>query len=132
MGKLSVSPFACVLAAMCVLMLPLRWLVAAFLAAAFHELCHILAVILCGGRVQSLKIGGRGAVISAGRMSTAKNIYCILSGPMGSLLLLLFAPWIPRIAICGLFQGLFNLLPIYPLDGGRALRCILYGLKNRP
>jgi stage IV sporulation protein FB len=113
-------------------MLPLRWLIAAFLAAAFHELCHIFAVILCGGRVKSLQIGGRGAVISAGRMSTAKNIYCILSGPMGSLLLLPFAPWIPRIAICGLFQGLFNLLPIYPLDGGRALRCILYGLKNRP
>ncbi len=64
-------------------------------------------------------------------MSSGKSVICILSGPMGSLLLFLFVRWIPRIAFCGLLQGIYNLLPIYPLDGGRVVRCML-DLKNRP
>ena len=44
---------------------------------------------------------------------------CALAGPLGSLILA-FLPF-STLALCGLVQGLFNLLPIMPLDGGRIL-----------
>lgn len=113
------------------LLLPLRWILCAAIAAAFHEACHILAVSLCGGKVQKLDVGDRGAVILADGMSAGKTLICVLAGPIGSLLLMLFVRWIPRIALCALAQGIYNLLPIYPLDGGRAIRCV-QDMKNRP
>ena len=61
-------------------------------------------------------------------MTWPKQMICILAGPAGSLLLLLTAEYLPRLALCGLVQGLFNLMPLHPLDGGRALRCIMEGL----
>ncbi|MBQ8768996.1 MAG: M50 family metallopeptidase [Oscillospiraceae bacterium] len=114
-----------------ILILPLRWILAAVIAAAFHEVCHALAVYFCGGKVRRLSVGNRGAVMHADELPAVKALICILAGPAGSLLLLLLVRWIPRIALCALLQGFYNLLPIYPLDGGRAVRCLL-DMKNRP
>ena len=56
-------------------------------------------------------------------MPPGAELICALAGPGGSLLLGL-AP-IPELAVCGLIQGLFNLIPLMPMDGGRALGCLL-------
>ena len=58
-------------------------------------------------------------------MGLRQEFFCALTGPLGGLCLLPFLRWIPRIAICAGVQSLYNLLPVYPLDGGRALRCIV-------
>lgn len=57
-------------------------------------------------------------------MPSWQELVCILAGPAGSFFLLLLDDFIPKTAICGLVQGIFNLLPLYPLDGGRALYCL--------
>jgi len=123
--RFTISPSACLLAAMMLLLLPLRWIISALIAAVFHEFCHALAVYLCGGRIEAMTVGDRGAVMLADTLHAGKELICILAGPVGSLLLVLFMRWIPRIAFCALVHTAYNLLPIYPLDGGRALRCIL-------
>lgn len=114
----------CILWAVLVLTLPLPWLLSAMLAAVFHELCHLAALALTGTAVHSVHVGIRGIRLEAGPMEPGAELISAAAGPAGSLLLLLFLRQIPRIAICAACQGLFNLLPFYPLDGGRILRCI--------
>jgi stage IV sporulation protein FB len=122
--KIGISGGAWVLLAMSLLVLPLRWIMAAITAAVVHESCHALAVSLCGGRLRTLSVGKSGAVMVADPMTPTREFFCTMAGPLGSALLVLTFPWLPRVAFCSAVHCVYNLLPIYPLDGGRALRCI--------
>jgi len=107
------------------LLIPLKWLLAWVTAAGFHELCHWLAVKLCGGEIYSITIGLGGAKMECSPMTDRKTLFAILSGPLGGLLPILFARWIPRTALCSWLLTMYNLLPLLPLDGGRALSLLL-------
>lgn len=113
------------LGALLLLTLPLKWLLAAFAAAVFHELCHILVIYLLGGTICGIRIGVGGAVIDTEPMTEGKELVCALAGPAGSLLLVLLCRIWPQLAICAGVQALFNLLPVFPLDGGRAVHCVV-------
>ena len=103
------------------LILPLQWLLALITAALFHELCHLVALKLCGGQFRSIQFADRGAVIRASPLSAGKALFCSLAGPIGSLLLLPLARRLPRLAVCAAIQSAYNLLPLRGLDGGHAL-----------
>ena len=122
--KLKIAPGFFLLGALAVLLLPLRWVMGVFLAALVHELSHYMAVVLCGGRILSVSLGGSCARIEASPMSSGREALCALAGPVGSFFMILIAEYFPEAGLCGLIQGAYNLLPLYPLDGGRILRCL--------
>ena len=113
----------CIGLALMLLVLPMKWLCGAAVAATVHELFHLCAIRFCSGKDAKLRVGFFGATMKIPEMGRGKEMFCALAGPFGGLLLLLLVRWFPRVAVCGALQSLYNLLPIYPLDGGRAMRC---------
>lgn len=124
----AVSPFAFLMGALLLLTLPLPWLAAAVAAAGIHEAGHLLAIRLLGADARKIQVGPTGAKIHTAFSEPWRELLCAAAGPAASLLLLLAIRWFPRTAVCGLVQSTYNLLPIYPLDGGRMLFCVLEGM----
>lgn len=107
------------------LLLPLDWVLSAFTAALIHEFCHIAVLLMFGGKIRKMRISVSGCVLDAESSCNFVSFCSILAGPIGSIALLMLAEFLPKIAVCGLFHGLYNFLPLLPLDGGRGLYLIL-------
>ena len=116
--------------ALMLLLFPLRFLVGVLLAALIHELGHLLALKLAGGRVLSIRLRSFGARIEAAPMSPGRTALCALAGPAAGALTIFAWKSFPELALAGLVQTVFNLIPVYPLDGGRALRNICCKIRD--
>lgn len=133
-GKIQITakPELLMVLAAALLIIPIPWIAAWILATLFHEFCHFVAIKLSGCRIFQVQLGLNGAAIDTDLTDDMKEVLCALAGPLGGLLLLLTGRWFPRVALCGLFQSLYNLIPVYPLDGGRAVRGIARKLFSEP
>lgn len=123
--SLSVKPEFYILTALCLLVVPFKWIFAWMLASMFHEFCHYAALKAVGCQLFRIQVGANGTIMDTDLFGNTKEMLCALAGPAGSLLLLFTGRWFPRLAVCGLFQCVYNLIPIYPLDGGRAVHSFL-------
>lgn len=117
-----------IIIALALLIVPVRWVIGWFLAVFFHEFSHYIALRLYKVPVFQITVGAFGADIQTGEMTIWQEIICALAGPIGSLVLLLLLRVFPYVSLCALGQALFNLIPIYPMDGGRAVTCICVAL----
>ena len=104
----------------------------ALAACALHELGHFVAIYMLGGRVTRLRISCVGAemVLSARHpMGSGRELLAALAGPAVNLLLAFSFAKLGEEWWCfaglHLALGLFNLLPVGPLDGGRVVKCLL-------
>ena len=114
--------------------------------AIIHELGHLLAGLLLGMKPESIELKPYGLSISfkliptnynkkiaKGNLLVVKKIFVALSGPLTNLIMIIIIfnmhinIWDNLICIyANLLIMVFNLLPIYPLDGGRILKGILH------
>ena len=123
MKRLDLAPgFAAALCLLRLLAEP-RVFYAFFAAATAHEAGHVMAIYLVGGRVTGIRLGMCDAKIETRGLGYRQEIFCALAGPgMSVLVCLALRKAYATCAAISLLLGLFNALPVYPLDGGRALR----------
>ena len=119
--KIKIQPDFLIVLAFAVIIVPAPWLIAWLVAALIHESFHFMALKICGCKISYFCVGVYGASITAVMPSGFQTILCSAAGPMAGFLLLTITRVVPRIAVCGMIQSLVNLLPIYPLDGGRVI-----------
>ena len=98
-----------------------------FLLSAFvHELGHLAAMKLCKVPIGSIVISAAGAKIESRTMGVLTELYCAAAGPLaGVVFALVILRVLPQTAVISFFLSVINMLPLYPLDGGRMVRSVL-------
>lgn len=125
------------------------------LFAFLHELGHLFAGVVLGFKPKSLSFNPLGLSINfrikttdynrrllKGNILALKRLIIAVSGPIVNFLLVIFFYILDKEFFCvnvefliysNILIGTFNLIPIYPLDGGRIIKNILHivnGLEN--
>jgi len=123
---------------------PFTYAIAIFISVLVHELAHTYVANRLGYNVYKVYIGlfNGAAEMNISQIHERDSIKIVAAGPLSNLLLF-FASLIPismgysnqfitDFANVNLLLLIFNIIPIYPLDGGRLLRDGLYlSIKNR-
>lgn len=114
--------------------------------AILHELGHLFMGLLLGLKPEKIDLIPMGLVVSfkvnisdfnkkkkRGNVEVLKEIFIAIAGPVVNLIILILALIFIKdemlknlIVYANLLIFMFNLLPIYPLDGGRILNGILH------
>jgi len=101
-----------------------------------HELGHALAARRFGVGTDNITLYPMGGVASMERMPEEpdQELVIAIAGPAVNFVLAALAGWIwlmtdhpipMALAASNLFMGAFNLLPAFPMDGGRVMRALL-------
>jgi stage IV sporulation protein FB len=111
-------------------------LITLFFIVLWHELGHVIAALRFGWTVREVKLlpfGGVVEVEEAGALPVREEVWVAIAGPIQNVLLAavgyglgqvgwIDAGWSANFVHANLLIGLFNLLPVLPLDGGRMLQ----------
>lgn len=122
------------------------------LFAILHEFGHLIMGLILGFKPKSINLMPMGLSISfqikcdnyninvkKGKVITLKKLLIALAGPIINFFIASLFSFInieifgiskETIIYSNLLIGIFNLIPIYPLDGGRIIKCILHMQKD--
>ncbi len=120
-----------------------------FFSIVFHELCHSLAARSYGMEMKGITLFIFGGVAEMGEEppNPRAEFFMAAAGPVSSLLLAglfraanvilqaagaggLASAVLSYLALINVILAAFNLVPAYPLDGGRILRAVLWKWKD--
>lgn len=118
----------------------LLWIPIVFISVLIHELAHAAAIGSLGFGPSQIVLGGMGGVtINQRQAKPWQDLIISISGPASSFVMWYLADWIsknvaiaqtdrmlhamlPLLAWANVAWGIFNLIPVPPLDGGHATR----------
>ena len=119
----------------------LIWIPILFLSVLIHELAHAAAIAIFGFGASSIILGGMGGLTANEHMRNARpwqGFVISVAGPASSFVLWFLssmamglsiartdkfvAVFLPLFALANIWWGVFNLIPVPPLDGGHATR----------
>lgn len=96
------------------------------LAATLHESGHLLALRCMHAQIHKISLQLSGAVICTQSLPYSREFLAAAAGPaVNALCTGVFLHHNPRFALINLLLLFYNLLPFYPMDGGRMLRAML-------
>lgn len=122
--------------------------------AIIHEFGHLLAGLIVGMKPEKIEIRPIGVSIEfnikekdynvkikKGNLLEVKKVFVALAGPLTNVLIIFILSIVNITSISyndkllmifsNILLIIFNILPIYPLDGGRILKGIIYLLKGK-
>ncbi|WP_059360009.1 site-2 protease family protein [Parachlamydia acanthamoebae] len=123
----------------------LVWTVIVFLSVLIHEYGHALTAVAFGqrARIELVALGGV-TQRSGTKLNLWKEFIIVMNGPIAGFMLFIIASFLLRFfkgspdnvgiyalkitAMANFFWTIVNLLPVYPLDGGRLLSIVMEGI----
>lgn len=117
----------------------LKWYLSTLLIVCLHEICHLLMAYYFHFRIQKIEVLPFGAYLVLDDFyfhSILHEMCVVLAGPCSHLLIyegiVLFSEGVYQqyLLTMNMFVFLFNLLPIYPLDGSRFLCLLLQSVMD--
>lgn len=121
--KLHISPFLVFLFACLGCFYRKKYVFTVLSAVLLHECGHMISLLVMRKQIQEIRFDLFGALIRSEPLSQQQEIFCALAGPAVNLAAVLIFRERPEVYAIHGALFLFNMLPIYPLDGGRALFC---------
>ena len=121
----------------------LLWAPVLFISVLIHELAHAAAIGIFGYGSSEIVLGGMGGVtMNARRARPWHDVIISIAGPLSSFALAwamaqlrgrvalvhtdaMLVVFVPMLIQANVWWGIFNLLPVPPLDGGHAVRNFL-------
>lgn len=112
------------------------------LALFLHELAHLFVAIKSGYSLKQIKLDMFGMCVELNEKIDDKDSFKInIAGPVFNLLLCVLCVafywlvpnsfyYLNTFCFCNLILAIFNLLPVYPLDGGKIFRGMIKSDKN--